>query len=353
MQLVQVRQYLMQQLPAMKDNDSLIKGIPRHHAVALNLLRAKALVIADATRGLKVLESGKLLGFMNANANSIVAFRRHGTYVTVADYYRERGEPLAYPTLPVLSVGEGNKAHRDYFPLEKVYLHKCGRPCNCISPEGTTFRPIATVPPMPRKQHPSPPASEDETPTSGRRVANNRRCYRCRGKGHLANACTVDKHPCNITSETDDPSPPSSEDESTVTIVHKPRAVSPLNEHAKQQRVLERIARIIVDSGAVKLPSVSATPPAQKPEDLRRLLQCSFAESMLKANTGMKTPKTRSANANFSKIPSAVAERNRRCKSSSTDHEIKVLLQRFIDESDQEREDESSNDEPRAGCSHD
>ncbi|KAH7700691.1 hypothetical protein AAVH_32189 [Aphelenchoides avenae] len=109
MQLVQVRQYLTQQLPGVKDNDSLIKGIAHHHAVALNLLRAKALVIANATRGLKVLESGKLLGFMNAKANSIVAFRRRGTYVTVADYYRERGEPLAYPTLPVLSTGEENK----------------------------------------------------------------------------------------------------------------------------------------------------------------------------------------------------------------------------------------------------
>ncbi|KAH7713025.1 hypothetical protein AAVH_19634 [Aphelenchoides avenae] len=139
-------------------------------------------------------------------------------------------------------------------------------------------------------------------------------------------------------------------------MVHKPRAVSPRSkeaslEHTKQQRMLERIARIIVDSGAVKLPSVTATPPlAQKPEDARRLLQCSFAESMLKANSGMKTPKTRSANANFSKVRS---ERSRRRKSSSTDPEIKILLQRFIYESDQEREDDSSDEEPRAGCSHD
>ncbi|KAH7708538.1 hypothetical protein AAVH_24218 [Aphelenchoides avenae] len=348
MQLVQVRQYLTQQLPGVKDNDSLTKGIAHHHAVALNLLRAKSLVIADATRGLKVLEPGRLRGFMNANANSIVAFRRRGTYVTVADYYRERGETLAYPTLPVLSTGEENKAHREYFPLEKVYLHNCGRPCNCISPEGTTFRPIASVPPMPRKQHPSPPASEDEAPTSGQRVATSRRCYRCREKGHLANACTIDKYPVPRREKNKGAI---STDESTVTIVHKPRAVSPrikevTNEHSKQQRMLERIARIIVDSGAVKLPSVPVAPSAQKPEDVRRLLQCSFAESMIKAKA---VPKTRSANANFSKVR---IERSRR-KSSSTDPEIKTLLQRFIDESDQEREDDSSDDEPRAGCSHD
>ncbi|KAH7700690.1 hypothetical protein AAVH_32188 [Aphelenchoides avenae] len=103
--------------------------------------------------------------------------------------------------------------------------------------------------------------------------------------------------------------------------------------------MLERIARIIVDSGAVKLPSVPVAPSVQKPEDVRRLLQCSFAESMIKAKA---VPKTRWANANFSKVR---IERGRR-KSSSTDPEIKTLLQRFIDESDQEREDDSSDDEP-------
>ena len=112
MQLIQARQYLMQQLPGAHDNDSLSKGLTHRRIQALGMLRARTLVVADAARGLKVLDSGKLLGFMNVNSNSLVAFRRRGTCVTVADYYRERQEPLAFPMLPALIVGEENKASK-------------------------------------------------------------------------------------------------------------------------------------------------------------------------------------------------------------------------------------------------
>lgn len=146
MRLITAADYLAFHMDCQRGDEELSWDIKEWHSEAMGLLKQRALVVAEADAGLKTLPRAHLRKLDPRPADRIVAYKRHGEDVTVAEHYRRIGEKLERRILPSLVVGKENEVsrnpspltvnaciqkHCEFYPLERVFLHECSRPCMC------------------------------------------------------------------------------------------------------------------------------------------------------------------------------------------------------------------------------
>lgn len=106
MHLTSARDYLIRELDCVASDPALAWEIDQDAAHALEVLKRKTLVIADAASGLRVLKASDIIGIDPRPADQILAYTRRIVAFSLADHYRHIGEPLAHRELPSLVLGQ-------------------------------------------------------------------------------------------------------------------------------------------------------------------------------------------------------------------------------------------------------
>lgn len=107
MQLISAHEYLRNEF-TLSSLNALRLQIQRHAGASSRVLRGKTMVAADTAKGLKFIPAHHLVGFTSTDAYGTTAFHRGVERVTVADYYRQRGEKLTAALLQVAIIGKPN-----------------------------------------------------------------------------------------------------------------------------------------------------------------------------------------------------------------------------------------------------